>query len=59
MSSGICSPWIKWGHDGSPPVQCDGQHGEHGGGHRAQGDELVHGTVELAIMPVPAVKEII
>ena len=53
----FCSPWMEWGHDGSPPVQCDGQHGEHRGGHRAQGDKLVHGAVELTIMPVPAAKE--
>ena len=54
----FCSPWMEWEHDGSPPVQCDGQHGEHRGGHRAQGDELIHGAVELTIMPIPdAAKE--
>ena len=49
----ICSPRMQRGHDGSPPVQCDGQHSEHRGGHRAQADELVQGAVELSIMPVP------
>ena len=41
-------------HDGPPPVDGDGEHGEHGARHRAQGDELVQGAVEGAVMPLPA-----
>ena len=40
-------------HDGSPSVQCDGQHGEHRGRHGAQGDELVEGAVEGPVVPLP------
>ena len=38
-------------HDGPPPVQGDGQHGEHASWHRAQGDELVQRAVEGAKVP--------
>ena len=39
------------GHDGSPSVQGDGQHGEHAGRDRREGDELVEGAVEGAKVP--------
>ena len=39
------------GHDGSPSVQGDGQHGEHTGRDRGEGDELVEGAVEGAKVP--------
>ena len=47
-------PGVQWRHDGPPPVDGDGEHGEHGARHRAQGDELVQGAVEGAVMPLPA-----
>ena len=47
-------PGVEGRHDGPPPVDGDGEHGEHGARHRAQGDELVQGAVEGAVMPLPA-----
>ena len=39
------------GHDGPPPVQGDGQHGEHAGRDRGERDELVEGAVEGSKVP--------
>ena len=44
-------PEMQGRHDGPPPVQGDGQHGEHASWHRAQGDELVQRAVEGAKVP--------
>ena len=40
--------WGERGHDGLPPVQGNGQHGEHADRHGGEGDELVDGAVEGA-----------
>ena len=40
-------------HDCSPPVHGDGQHGEHAGRDRGEGDELVDGAVERSKVPIP------
>ena len=50
----VILPGVEGRHDGPPPVDGDGEHGEHGARHRAQGDELVQGAVEGAVMPLPA-----
>ena len=42
----------EWVHDCSPPVQGDGQHGEHAGRDRGVGDELVDVAVHRAKMPI-------
>ena len=39
------------GHDGPPPVQGDGQHGEHAGRDRGEGDELSQGAEQGAKVP--------
>ena len=46
-------PGVEGRHDGPPPVDGDGEHGEDRARHRAQGDELVQGAVEGAVMPLP------
>ena len=51
---GVIIPGVEGRHDGPPPVDGDGEHGEHRARHRAQGDELVQGAVEGAVMPLPA-----
>ena len=38
-------------HDGPPPVQADGQHGEHADWNQAVADELVQRAVEGAKVP--------
>jgi hypothetical protein len=43
------------GHDSSPPVQGDGQHGEHAGRDRGEGEELVDGAVEGTKVPNSAI----
>ena len=43
---------VEGGHDCPSPVQRDGQHGQHRGRDRAEGDELVEGAVEGAKVPL-------
>ena len=46
-------------HDGSPPLQSDGQHREDTGGHRGQRYELVQTAVYCPEIPNSAIKCVI
>ena len=44
-------PWGEGVHDSSSTVQRDGHHGEHAGGDRGEGDELVDRAVDRPEIP--------